>query len=148
MASITGGDKLAARLREIAERLKTGTEVRAGFLEGATYPDGTPVATVAAVQEWGAPSKGIPPRPFFRKVIKGEDAKTWGPTLNALLKQTDMDAARALDTLGQVIVGQIKQSIKDTRSPPNAPSTIARKGFNKPLIDTAVMLNSVDHEVK
>lgn len=51
--SLSGGDKLEQRLSEIAARIgRTGT-VRVGFLEGATYPDGTSVAMVAALLNFG-----------------------------------------------------------------------------------------------
>ena len=49
--------------------------------------------------------------------------------------------------MGQGISGQLKQSIVDTNEPPLAASTIARKGFAKPLVDTGHMLQSVDYEV-
>ena len=50
---MTGGDKLQAFLQGYAERVTRAHEVSIGFLEGATYPDGTTVATIAAIQEFG-----------------------------------------------------------------------------------------------
>src|SRR5690348_3551284 len=50
---LSGGDKLQAHLDRILERVKSAQAVRVGFLEGATYPDGTPLAKIAAVQEFG-----------------------------------------------------------------------------------------------
>ena len=47
MATLKGGDKLEAALREIARKVSKPGKLRVGFLEGATYPDGTPVALVA-----------------------------------------------------------------------------------------------------
>lgn len=52
--SLSGGAGLQAKLAEIAKKLGDGGTLRAGFLENATYPDGTNVAEVAAVQEYGA----------------------------------------------------------------------------------------------
>jgi hypothetical protein len=52
--SIAGGAALEAKLNEIAKKLQQGGTLRVGFLENATYPDGTNVAEVAAVQEYGA----------------------------------------------------------------------------------------------
>jgi hypothetical protein len=146
MASISSGGGLEARLREMAEKLRTGSEVRAGFFKNVTYRDGTSVATVAAVQEFGSPAQNIPPRPFFRSML-AKESKNWGPQLGALIKQ-DYDAARALETMGQVIKADLQQSIKDTNSPPLAPATIKRKGFAKPLVDTGKMQNNVDYEVQ
>ena len=57
--------------------------------------------------------------------------------------------AMALGALaGEAIAGQLRQSIVDTNSPALAESTIRRKGFSKPLVDTGHMLQSVDYEVK
>lgn len=58
---MAGGDRLMAHLDRILARVKSAQAVRVGFLEGATYPDGTPVAKVAAVQEFGGSMK-IPER--------------------------------------------------------------------------------------
>lgn len=146
MASLKGGDALRRRLENIAKRLDGKQEVRVGFLEGATYPDGTPVATVAASNEFGRPDKGQPPRPFFRQMIE-ENSPNWGRQIGKLLKTNGGDSAAALDAMGSVIKGQLQRSINQFTSPPLAPSTIERKGFDKPLIETAHMLRSVDYEV-
>lgn len=147
MATIKGGDKLEAKLREIAEKLKDGATLRVGFLEGATYPDGTSVAMVAAIQEFGAPAVGIPPRPFFRSMI-AQKSSEWPDAIAGLLRSNNYDTVKALQLAGAAIKGQIQQSIADLTSPPLAPATAERKGSDKPLIDTGHMLNSVDFEVK
>lgn len=146
MASISGGEKLEAYLRETSAKVSKPGTLRVGFLEGATYPDGTPVATVAAIQNFGAPAMGIPPRPFFTDMID-KKASSWPAAIGGLLKDNDMDATKALVQTGQAISGQLRQSIVDTNSPPLSPKTIARKGFEKPLVDTGHMLNSIDSEV-
>jgi len=120
--------------------------LRVGFLENAKYPDGTPVAMIAAIQDYGAPNAGIPPRPFFRNMIAAKSPE-WPAAIAQLLKDNNLDAVKALDQTGFAIEGQLRESIQQTNAPPLAPSTIARKGFDKPLIDTGHMYNSVDHEV-
>lgn len=144
---ISGGDKLEARLIEIARNANKAATVKIGFLENAKYPDGTPVAMVAAIQEFGAPSVGIPPRPFFRNMVASKSDE-WPDGVAQVLVANDYDASKALGIVGAAIEGQLKQSIIDTVEPPLAPATIARKGFDKPLIDTAHMINSVDSEVE
>lgn len=146
MATIKGGDKLEKALADIAKRVGRGGEVRIGFLEGATYPDGTSVPLVAAVQNFGASEKGIPPRPFFSNMVK-EKSPQWPAKLGKVLKANDYNVDQSLAQMGEGIKGQLQQSIRDTNSPPLAPATIARKGFEKPLVDTGHMLNSVDYEV-
>ena len=146
MVEISGGSKLEAALKEIARKLETAAHLQVGFMEGATYPDGTPVPLVAAIQEFGAPSRNIPPRPFFRNMIAAKSSE-WPDAIREGLKDNDYDAKRTLDVLGEGVEGQLRQSIRDTNSPPLADSTIARKGFAKPLIDTGVLINSITHKV-
>jgi hypothetical protein len=51
--AFSGGAALEAKLREIAAKVGQPHTVRVGFLEDATYPDGTPVALIAATNEYG-----------------------------------------------------------------------------------------------
>jgi hypothetical protein len=146
MATLTGGEGVKKYLESISGKLSNKATLRVGILEGATYPNGTPVALVASIQEFGAPKAGIPPRPFFRNAIAKHEAE-WPKAIANLLVANGYDLKRTLDLAGQGIAGQIRQSIIDTNEPPLAPSTIRRKGHAKPLVDTGHMLNSVDHEV-
>jgi hypothetical protein len=129
-------DNVAKALKEIAERNLASVEV--GFMEDATYEDGTLVAAVAYANEYGASG---PPRPFFRNMIE-QEKPTWGPKLAAAYKANNGDGKAALGIVGLDIQGQLIKSINDLTSPPLAPSTIKRKGFDKPLIDTSKMINS------
>jgi hypothetical protein len=147
MATVTGGDKIAVVLGDLGKKLANAQVVRVGFLEGAKYPDGKPVAMIAAINEFGAPSRGQPPRPFFRRMIASHKGE-WPDAIKGLLKANDYDAERTLDQAGAAVAGQLRQSITDLVDPPLAPSTIRAKGFDKPLIHHSIMLNSVDHEVK
>ena len=144
--AVTGGSKLEAYLSTASERVSSPETVEVGFLEGASYPDGTPVAMVAAIQNFGAPARGIPPRPFFSNMI-ADKSPGWGETLAARLKARQMDVSAALTDMGEGIAGQLRQSIVDTNAPPLKPSTVAKKGFDKPLVDTGHMLGSVDYRV-
>lgn len=147
--TLSGGEKLEAYLRELSEKVDKPGLLRVGFLEGATYPDknGTPVAAVAAFNEFGVPWHNQPPRPFFRRMIKAK-SWGWGVALGHQLKDTNYNTEKSLDLMGHGIEGQLRESISMLVSPPLAPSTIARKGFDKPLIEHGHMLKSVDHEVQ
>lgn len=136
------GDKLAAALKVIVDKANTSVEV--GFLEGATYPDGTPVAEVAYFNEYG--TTYAPPRPFFRTMIAKEQS-SWGPKLAAAYEGTNGNMKQAFAIVGEDIEGALKQSINDLTSPALAPSTVKRKGFSKPLIDTGHMVNSTGYRV-
>lgn len=146
MATINTASRLAAKLAKIVQSTEGHPRVSVGFLRDATYPDGTSVAMVATVQEFGG-GNNIPPRPFFRYMV-AEKSGNWPDAVRLNLKATDYDAHRTLDRMGQGIKGELQQSIKDTNDPPLAPATIKRKGFSKPLIDTSVMINSVDYRVE
>ena len=143
MASIRGGDKFEKKMAELAARFSSKETLRVGFLENATYPDGVYVAAVAAFNNFG--TGRIPPRPFFSNMVRSKSGD-WPATLANLLK--DHDIEKSLNLMGEGIKGQLQQAIKDTNSPPLSPVTVKAKGFDKPLINTSHMINSVSYEVK
>ena len=147
MATIRGGDKLAAALAKISKGVSKPALLRVGFLENAKYPDGKPVAMIAAIQDFGAPRAGIPPRPFFSNMVASKKAG-WPNAIAVNLKAQNYDATKALLIVGEGIKGQLQQSIKETNSPPLKPATVQRKGSSKPLVDTVHMLASVDYDVR
>lgn len=173
--TISGGAKLKKALAEISKNLKKASTVRVGFMENSDYDDGTPVAMVAAIQNFGAPKVGIPPRPFFSNMVKAKSPQ-WPDQIVHFLKQSDYDASLALAKMGKVIEGELQQSINETFSPPLSPVTVMLRGMKskgvvvtgktvgeaaqrvadgktnygastKPLIDTGRMLKAVTSEV-
>ena len=144
MAVLSGGARLEEELAKMADLVDNPGTLRVGFLEGATYPDGTSVALVAATQNFG--SRSIPPRPFFSNMIS-KRSSGWAGKLANLLRLNSYDARKSLELMGLGIVGQIQEEIRVTNSPPLSPATVAAKGFDKALIDTSHMWNSVDSEV-
>lgn len=140
---LAGGDKLEKALAEIAGKMSGSVKV--GFLGGATYPDGTSVAQVAFWNEYG--TARIPARPFFRTMISNE-SPGWAVLIGKAAKNYDYDGSTVLQFMGVKIAEQLQQSIVGWQTPPNSPVTVAIKGFNKPLIDTGQMQNSVDFEVE
>lgn len=146
MAGVRGGDRLAQVLERIGVATRRARRVKVGFLERATYPDGKQVAMIAAINEFGAPGASIPPRPFFRNMIAAKSGE-WPRAISGLLVANEYDAERTLGQVGEAVAGQLRQSIIDTNEPPNAPSTIRRKGHAKPLVDTGHMLQSVSYEI-
>lgn len=68
------GPALAALKTAIAGLSKS--ESRVGWFPSAKYEDGTPVAGVMMVQEFGSGKQGIPPRPTARPTIAQGEA-TW-----------------------------------------------------------------------
>jgi len=152
---LKGSPALMRKLDEIAGKMGGGN-VEVGFIDGATYPDGTPVAAVAFWNEFGTST--IPARPFFRRMIAAE-SPTWAPKMAKLAKATNYDGKRVLALMGADVGGGLIQSINDLTDPPLAPSTVkarigkSKKGtynedtVGKPLIDTAHMINSIFYKV-
>jgi len=164
---MSGGDKMEQFLQELSEKISTGAVLSVGFPEGATEEDGTPTAMAAAMNEFGhtvevkhphtemANGQMVEvmgtyfqaPRPFFRNMIN-KGSKHWGPDLGKLLVACHYDAHMALDQLGHEMVGELVESINELWTPPLAPSTIAAKGFDKPLINKGDMWKSATHFVE
>lgn len=126
-----------------------GKEVQVGYFEGNNYEDGTPVAHVATIHEFGAPSQNIPPRPTMGPTVM-ENQEHYMKQLGAAAKVVmdgKMDGSDALQLLGDKVAGDIRKHISQLTSPGLKLNTILRKGFNKPLIDTGQMLDSVQAAV-
>lgn len=147
MSSFSGGDALERKLAEMAEKLGEGKVLRVGLLESATYPDGQQVAMVAAANEFGNPANNQPPRPFFRNMI-ADNKDNWPDDIGRIAQATNFDGEQTLGLMGEHIKGQLQQSIRELMEPPLSPVTIEKKGFDKPLIDTGHMLNSVDYDIR
>lgn len=145
MVTLSGGTKIEKALADIAKKASKATELDVGFLADATYPDGKPVAMVAALNEFG--HDNVPPRPFFRGMISDKSPE-WPEAVGDLLVANGYDATRTLEQTGAAIKGQLQEAITVYVGPPLAESTIARKGNNKQLVDTGVMLKSAAYRVK
>lgn len=124
-----------------------GGEAKDGDEEGLT------VAQVAFWNEYGTRradgSEHVPERPAFRAGAEG--AK---PGLRILSKAETgaiLDGthtpAQAMGRLGAYLQGQIQASIVALRDPPNAESTVDRKGSSNPLIDSGQLRQSIVFEV-
>lgn len=131
--SLSGSDGVMRALEAVAKRMGGG-EVAVGFMEGATYPDGTPVAAVAFWNEYGHGGNfPAPARPFFRTMI-AKESPTWPGKMGKLAKATDYDGPRVLALIGEDIKGALQQSITDLTSPELSPTTLMLRSIygNKP----------------
>ena len=117
--------------------------VRVGVLENATYPDGTPVALVAFWNEYS--TRTSPVRAFFRTTVS-EQKKNWVLSVQNLMKMHN-DPKQVMGLIGVHMQEQIVQSINTWSDPPNSAYTIAKKGFDKPLVETGLLMRSIKSEV-
>lgn len=142
-------DKILDALNNIASNL-SDKQLKVGFIDGATYPDGTPVAMVAATNEYGNPANNQPPRPFFRNAIAEHESEWLEAITRGLQKGVPLDDVLAV--VGEKAVGDVVQSIATLMDPPLSPATIASRkskgnASTKPLVDTKVMIRDVHYEV-
>lgn len=149
MSTVTGGDKSVVYLKKIAKQMAAGKTLRIGFLAKARYPDGTSVALVAALNEYGHRDRAgnfIGPWPFFRNMVAAKQHE-WPNAFKWALNKTNYDLVAAYKIMGEGIKGQLQESIRATMAPALKASTIKAKGFSKPMINTGHMLNSVDYVI-
>lgn len=126
--------------------LKQGV-VRVGFFPESRYDGGKSVAEVARYNEFGA---GVPRRSFMRPAVFNHKTDLTN-LLHRQYRQAirdNQDTMVVLERFGEYVKGLIQEQIINTNEPPNAPSTIKRKGFNAPLRDTHLMLNSVRYQAE
>lgn len=104
------------------------------------------VAEVAFFNEFG--TSVAPERSFIRSTVdeKRRDFERLRDDLLTSIADNKIGVNAALTRLGFRISQEIKSKIIKLRTPPNAPSTIAKKGFNNPLIDSHLLLNSIDFQ--
>lgn len=142
---VIGGKKLSLALQAIEHKITNAGVLRMGFLEGSKDPTGMSNAQKAFWNEFG--TVRAPARPAFRTMI-ARKSKEWGAKLSKAVVATNYDGQRALALLGQSMRDDLENSIAQWATPPNAPSTIRRKGFDKPLVDKGDMQRAPDFEVK
>lgn len=156
-------------LAKAIKDLESDKVLKVGWPEAIRYPEeqgGNFVAQVAAQNEYGAPHKNIPARPFMGPAVSN-NRTAWMKLISQGVKKVlkgEMGILEVLDDLGDVAAGDVAKAIKAVTSPPLAPITImnrfrrltsksARKkgvtpSLTKPLIDTGIMLRSVTHAVE
>lgn len=117
--------------------------VKVGILDNSKYPDGTSVATVAFMNEYGTAK--IPPRPFFRQTIS-EQKSNWTQLAKDAIKM-GYSIEHTLGLVGAQMQTDIQYSIMTWTTPKNADYTVAMKGFNAPLRHTLLMHDSIKFEV-
>lgn len=117
--------------------------VKVGILDNSKYPDGTSVATVAFMNEYG--TSKIPPRPFFRQTIS-EQKSNWTQLAKDAIKM-GYSIEHTLGLVGAQMQTDLQYSIMSWTNPPNAPYTVMRKGVNSPLRHTLLMHDSIKFEV-
>lgn len=143
-----------------APPVHVGGSVKAGVLEGATYPAdiitdartgkqmtdpraGMHVATIAAALEYG--HSQAHPRPFMQNTVANHKAE-WARAMVTLMVKNGMPAEQALGIVGLTMQEDIQMTITEWPAD-NSDQWAAFKGFNKGLVQTSHLLKSISYEV-
>jgi hypothetical protein len=105
--------------------------------------DGTSMVDVAVGNEFG--TENAPARSFMRSTFEEqkENLTTLNRMLTKLVSLGKITQNEAAETVGEFMRDRIQEKIIELDFPPNAPSTVARKGFDDPLRDTDQLLNAI-----
>jgi len=146
---VTGGRRLQRTLRRALTAIGVD-EIEIGFFSTAKYPDGTPVAAVAAKNEFGTRTRDgktlVPERPFFRQALDIAKERVFEHLKDKVEGETLVVTDTLGDEIGEIVQQSIQERIVELREPPNAPSTLARKKpKTNPLIDTGTMRTAVTY---
>lgn len=122
--------------------------IRAGVAPAA---DGTSMALIAAVNEFGSSDGHVPERSFLRSTIDENR-----PAYMKLLERATGRAVdkgrgamkRELGLVGARVAADVQRKIVALKDPANAPSTIAAKGSSNPLVDLGRLRQSISFEVR
>lgn len=124
--------------------------VKIGIQEGEVREDGTDMVLIAAVNHFGTEDGRIPSRPFLtqaydrnRDKINRQIQAEWDAVLSGT-KAID----QALNGLGQMHTDHVQREITRGNFPPNADSTVSKKGSSRPLIDTGRLRQSIRHVIE
>ena len=117
-----------------------GTVVSAGVMDSKN-------ATKAAINEYG--TSKMPQRPFMRTATS-RYGKSWGSksakAVQSVMK--GMPISQVTELIGMQMKSDISSTLTNGPWTPNAPSTIAKKGSSRPLIDTGELRASITYKVE
>lgn len=104
-----------------------GKDGKVGYFESARYENGTPVAYVAAIQEFGSPVNNIPPRSFMRTTTLAK-RRSWADLAKkgaAAVLRGEITPYKAMLGLVTQAKGDVQAKIASIQDPPLSPITLA-----------------------
>lgn len=141
------GEKFLRELQELSQM-----QVRVGFQRGKKHKGkgkraGADLVDIALYNELGTDT--IPSRPFLAQTVdqQGEAIKQASAKLVVQVVEGKMKGKQALKNIGVLVKGAVQHQMVEGEFVPNAPSTIQRKGSDKPLIDTGQMRQGVSYQI-
>lgn len=125
-------EKVKAALERVPSEFD-GLVAQIGFPSGISYEDGTSVAYVAAIQEFGAPEVSIPPRPFMMPTVKAQK-REWAKIIESRIPKVvegKMTAFDVLDLAGMKAAADIQETIANIYDPALSPVTVLLRKWRK-----------------
>jgi hypothetical protein len=145
-------------LKALIERMnEANRSVLVGLPAGANdEPDGTPVAMVGAVNEFGDPERNIPERSWLRGGIRRGAQKINVVNRDSLRKVVlgQMTIEQALNREGVVAAGEVKREFTSGNFVPLKPATIAvrkrkfGKASTRPLVASGNLRQEVTYQLE
>ena len=106
-------------------------------------------AALLCLHEHGSPQRGIPARPLLEPAMESAGESVAGAAAEALSAALcGCDARAALEPLGRAALDAVLACFDAACWPPNAPSTVAHKGRNEPLVETGALRSALTCEVR
>lgn len=139
-------DRGWANIKKELQSLNTAY-TKVGIQAGTKHKEGGSLVTIAATNEFGSEDGRVPERSFIRSTTREERGNIEAMKIKIMRRVYEgrLGWRQAMAVIGEYMEAKIKKKITDIRTPPNAPSTIARKGSDKPLIDTGHMRSQIRH---
>lgn len=155
------------RARVLFKDIKS-KQVEIGIFDTATYSDGTSVAYIASIHEYGSATNNILPRSFFRPTINTQKDE-WGRQIAGAVKGAlagEIAYAQALNGIGGMAAGDVTKTLSKITSPALKQETINARlralktgaraakgnvpagfGIEKPLVSSGLLISSIAHKV-
>lgn len=131
MAEITESNPKGLSAINLALKSLESVQGKVGWFEGAKYQDGTPVAYVAAIQEFGVPERSLPARPFMRPTIQEHETE-WKDTAAALAGKMVEGVISAEDVMGLLTIkaeADVAKTIEGITAPPLSKITLGARKY-------------------
>lgn len=123
--------------------------MQVGIVEDQFYEDGTSLMDVVLWNEFGTDDGHVPERAALRTAVKkaAPGLAKLGAQQAKLMLQGKLRFDVAARRLAKILRDEMIGSVERWKKPPNAPSTIERKGFDDPLIETGLYINSISYKL-
>lgn len=120
-----------------------GKEILIGLHNDGSSKEGIAVAHYGAINEFGG--ENVPERSFIRSTFDEQVMNINNLVVRVVrgVQDSKLSWRQAGGIIGEIFQRNIQDKIRSNVPPPNAPSTIERKGSSRTLIDTGLMVANV-----